>query len=156
VAVVCKPATQLPVLPDGVERWQEADEPSHPALGIAHALESAAGPVLAVATDMPWVGVDECRRLLAVAAGAGSFAAAVVAVADGRIQPAFGLYRPAALGLLKAAVRDEGSLTSAVEALSPTVCDFPAAVLRGVNTPEELTAAELALSGAPAARSPRP
>ena len=30
VAVVCKRDTALPPLPDGVERWDEPDEPRHP------------------------------------------------------------------------------------------------------------------------------
>jgi molybdopterin-guanine dinucleotide biosynthesis protein A len=67
VAVVCKPSTALPSLPEGVERWEEPAEPIHPALGIARALELADGPVLVVATDMPWVGAGECRLLLSAA-----------------------------------------------------------------------------------------
>lgn len=143
VAVVCKRATELPALPDGVERWEEPDEPSHPAVGIAQALESAGGPVLVVATDMPWVGAEECRRLLAAAAtpSPAPAAAAIVATSAGRLQPVLGVYRPAALPELMAAARDGASLRSAVEALRPGLCDLPARVLRGVNTRSELEAA---------------
>lgn len=158
VAVVCKRATDLPALPEGVERWDEPDEPSHPALGIAAALEAAGGPVLVVAADMPWVGVEDCRRLLAaVAAEPG--AAALVAASGQRVQPVLGVYGPAALPGLKAAARDGARLTDAVEALRPAICELPAGALRGVNTPGELeaAAAELAagdwVSGARAARS---
>lgn len=146
VGVVCKRATDLPPLPEGVERWEEPDEPSHPATGVVQALESAAGPVLVIATDMPWVGVQECRALLACAVGA-PVAAAVVATTGGRLQPVLGLYRPAALPALAAAVRDHSPLMEAVEALGPGVCELPARALRGVNTRAELAAGELAAGG---------
>jgi molybdopterin-guanine dinucleotide biosynthesis protein A len=155
LAVVCKRATEVPLLPEGIERWEEPDEPSHPALGIAQALESAGGSVLVVATDMPWVGAGECRLLLGVAAAAEPPPAAVVAVSGGRLAPVLGVYRPAALPALRAAARDGAPLTRAVEALRPVACELPAAVLRGVNAPDELAAAERALIGAAAARSRR-
>ena len=97
VAVVCKPDTVLPELE--AERWDEPAEPRHPLTGIVHALETAGSPVLVCAADMPFVTADACRTVLA-AAGA---APAVVAVADGLLQPAFGMYAPAALAVLRAA-----------------------------------------------------
>lgn len=156
VAVVCKPSTALPVLPAGVERWEEPEEPSHPAVGIVQALESAGGPVLVVATDMPWVGARECRLLLCAASRRPAAVAVLASAGDG-LQPAFGLYRPQALAALRAVARDEGPLTRAVEALAPATCELLAVALRGVNTPAELAAAEreLALSGGAAARPRR-
>ena len=144
VAVVCKPATALPQLPAGVERWDEDDEPRHPATGIASALERAAGPVLVLATDMPFAGRPECERLLA-AAREQPGAAAVIAAAAGRPQPTFGLYRPAALGALRAVAVAGGRLTEAVVALEPAVVELDGAVLAGVNTPAQLAAAERVL-----------
>lgn len=138
VAVVCKRSTSLPSLP-GVERWDEPDTPRHPLTGIVHALETAGGPVLVCAADMPFVTGDACRTLLQAAGSA----VAVVATADGLLQPTFGLYAPAALAGLRAAPED-APLTRAVEGLDPVRVALPAALVRSVNTPEELAeAAEL-------------
>jgi molybdenum cofactor guanylyltransferase len=141
VAVVCKRSTELPALPDGVERWDEPDEPRHPAAGIAHALERARDEVMVCAADMPFVGAAECLALRAAAAGDVD-APAVVARSDGRLEPLFAVYRPRALPSLSEV---SGRLTDAVEALSPAVVELPAGVLRSVNTPEELAAAERTL-----------
>jgi molybdenum cofactor guanylyltransferase len=135
VAVVCKRDTKLPDLP-GTERWEEPDEPRHPLTGIVHALVTAGGPVLVCAADMPFVTVDACRTLLQ-AAGA---TPAVVATADGVLQPTFGLYAPAALDVLRAAPPD-APLTRTVEALDPARVALPAALVRSVNTPEDLAEA---------------
>jgi molybdenum cofactor guanylyltransferase len=137
VAVVCKADTELPPLP-GVERWDEPDEPRHPLTGVVHALETAGGPVLVCAADMPFVTADACRTLLQVAGQGG---AAVVATADGILQPTFGLYAPAALDVLRAAPAD-AALTATVEALDPVRVALPAALVRSVNTPEDLAEAE--------------
>ena len=139
VAVVCKRDTELPDLP-GTERWDEPDEPRHPLTGIVHALETAGGPVLVCAADMPFVTVDACRTLLQ-AAGA---TPAVVATADGVLQPTFGLYAPAALEVLRAAALD-APLTRTIEALDPARVALPAALVRSVNTPEDLAEAEVLL-----------
>jgi len=139
VAVVCKRDTQLPELP-GTERWDEPDEQRHPLTGIVHALVTAGGPVLVCAADMPFVTEDACRTLLH-AAGA---TPAVVATADGVLQPTFGLYAPAALDVLRAAAPG-APLTRTVEALDPARVALPAALVRSVNTPEELAEAEALL-----------
>jgi molybdopterin-guanine dinucleotide biosynthesis protein A len=140
VAVVCKRDTQLPDLP-GTERWEEPDEPRHPLTGIVHALVTAGGPVLVCAADMPFVTADACRTLLQ-AAGA---TPAVVATAEGILQPTFGLYAPAALDVLRAAPAD-APLTATVEALDPVRVALPAALVRSVNTPEDLAEAEALLA----------
>jgi molybdopterin-guanine dinucleotide biosynthesis protein A len=142
VAVVCKPGSALPAL-DGVERWEEPEEPRHPLTGIVYALERADEPVLVCASDMPFVTADACRTLLA-AAGGGA-APAAVAVADGLLQPVFGLYAPAALAGLRAAPPG-ARLTDTVESLEPVRVALPPRLVESVNTPEELAAAEAALA----------
>jgi molybdenum cofactor guanylyltransferase len=139
VAVVCKPDTALPDL-DGAERWDEPEEPRHPIVGIVHALERAGGPVLVCAADMPFVTSDACRTLLAAAGSS----PAVVAVAGGILQPVLGLYAPAALEVLRAA-RADAALTETVESLDPARVALPPAIVRSVNTREELAEAEAAL-----------
>jgi molybdopterin-guanine dinucleotide biosynthesis protein A len=140
VVVVCKPETELPELED-LERWDEPAEPRHPVTGIVHALATAGGPVLVCAADMPFVTADACRTLLHAA----SSSAAVVAVAGGVLQPTFGLYAPAALEQLRAAPAD-APLTRTVEALDPAHVALPAGLVRSVNTPDDLAAAEELLS----------
>ena len=141
VAVVCKPDTELPELP-GVERWDEPQEPRHPLTGIVHALERAGAPVLVCAADMPYVTPDACRSL--VTAGRES-APAVVAVTDGMLQPTFALYTTPALDRLRAA-DPGGPLRAAVESLQPTRVALPRALVRSVNTPEDLATAEAELA----------
>jgi molybdenum cofactor guanylyltransferase len=140
LAVVCKSATRLPELP-GAERWEEPNEPRHPLTGIVHALERAGAPVLVCAADMPFVTPDACRTLIQGAGGS----PAVVATAAGVLQPTFGLYAPAALEALRAAPPDT-SLTSAVEALEPARVAMPPALVRSVNSPEDLAEAEALLA----------
>jgi molybdopterin-guanine dinucleotide biosynthesis protein A len=140
VAVVCKRDTRLPSL-DGIERWDEPDEPRHPLTGIVFALEQAGGPVLVCAADMPFVTADACRTLLQ-AAGTSS---AVVAIAGGVLQPTLGLYAPAALEVLHAAPADS-PLTRTVEALDPARVALPPALVRSVNTRDDLAEAEAELA----------
>jgi len=139
VAVVCKRATALPPLSQGVERWEEPDEPRHPAAGVAHALERAGGPVLVCAADMPFVTAEDCRRL-AEAAAAAPEAAAVVAEAAGWLQPTFAVYRPVALPVLRAC--GNAPLMRAVERLAPSLVSLPPDSMRSVDTPDALAAAE--------------
>ena len=143
VAVVCKRATALPPLPPGVERWDEPDEPRHPAAGVAYALERAADSVLVCAADMPFVTPETCRRL-AEAAAAAPEAPAVVAEAAGWLQPTFAVYRPAALQALRAS--GDAQLIRVVEALSPALVALSARAMRSVDTPEALAAAERELT----------
>jgi molybdenum cofactor guanylyltransferase len=140
VAVVCKRATLLPDLA-GAERWEEPDEPRHPLTGIVHALETAGAPVLVCAADMPFVTADACRTLMQ---GAGA-SPAVVATAERVLQPTFGLYAPAALDILRAAEPD-APLTRTVEALGPARVALPPALVRSINTPDELAEAEALLA----------
>ena len=140
IAIVCKRGTTLPDLPK-VERWDEPDEPRHPLTGIIHALETADAPVLVCAADMPFVTADACRTLM----GAAGASPVVVATAGGTLQPTFALYAPVALAALQAAP-DDAPLTLTVEALEPTRVALPPALLRSVNTPEDLADAEALLA----------
>lgn len=142
VAVVCKASTQLPPL-DGAERWDEPQRPQHPLTGIVHALERAGGAVLVCAADMPFVTSDALRTLLEASPPDGC--SAIVAVADGVLEPVLGLYAPAALETLRAAAPD-APLTETVEALAPARVALPAALVRSIDTPADLARAEAALS----------
>ncbi len=143
VAVVCKLDTVLPPLPSGVERWEEPDQPRHPAAGIAHALEVAGRQVLVCAADMPFV-TPEAVRGLAKAADGASGAPVVVAEASGWLQPTFAVYRAEALPALRTCGRAQ--LTQVVERLGPVLVQMPAGQMRSVDTPEALAAAERELS----------
>jgi molybdopterin-guanine dinucleotide biosynthesis protein A len=141
VAIVAKPDSELPDLP-GVERWDEPAEPRHPLTGIVHALERAGEAVLVCGADMPYVTRDACATLI----GGGGSAPAAVAIAAGVVQPLFAVYAPAALDGLRAAPPD-GRLTDAVEALGPGRVALPPAIVRSVNTPDDLAEAEAELGG---------
>ena len=138
IAFVAKPGSELPDLV-GVERWDEPDEPRHPVVGIIHALEEAAGPVLVCAADMPYIAAEACQALLGGAAG--GTAAAAVGVAGGVVQPLFAIYAPAALDDLRAAEPD-ARLTDVVESLEPARVAVPPPIVRSVNTPDDLAEAE--------------
>ena len=140
VAVVCKPDTELPELA-AAERWDEPEEPRHPRAGIVHALERADAPVLVCAADMPFVTGDACRSLLAAAGSGGT---AVVAASEGVLQPVFALYAPEALEALRSAPAG-APLTATVESLQPVRVALPPAVVRSVNTAEDLASAEASL-----------
>lgn len=143
VAVVCKRATVLPPLAPGVERWEEPDEPHHPAAGIAHALERAGDSVLICAADMPFVTAEACLRL-AAAAGEAPEASAVVAEAAGWLQPTFGVYRPAALPALRGC--GDAQLMRVVGGLAPSLVGLAPGSMRSVDTPDALAAAERELT----------
>ena len=141
IAIVAKPGSELPRLP-GVERWDEPEEPRHPVVGIVHALERGGEAVLVVGADMPYVTPDACASVIA----GGGAAPAAVAVAGGVVQPLFAVYAPAALEPLRAAGAD-GRLTDMVESLGPGRVALPPAIVRSVNTPEDLAEAEAELGG---------
>jgi molybdenum cofactor guanylyltransferase len=141
VAIVGKPGQELPEL-EGVERWDEPAMPRHPLTGIVYALERAEEAVLVCAADMPFVTPEACRTLMA----AGGTAAAAVAVAGGVLQPVLAVYGPAALPTLRAAEPD-APLTRTVEALEPARVALPPPLVRGIDTLEELAAADAELLG---------
>ena len=135
VVVVAKADT---VLPQGLERWDEPDEPRHPVAGIAHALTEAREEVLVCAADMPFVVRGALRELVAEARPPATVAWA------GRLQPLLGVYYPDALPALRAAPAD-APLTATVESLGPWVVELPAEVVRSIDTPEDLADAEGAI-----------
>lgn len=134
--VIAKADTELPSLP-GVTVWIEPDAPSHPLVGLVHALEMAEGrPVLVCAGDLPFVTPRVVRRL----AGGTRGASAVLAAAEGHVQPLLGWYHPRALASLREI--DAGSgvpLREAVARLRPVVVDIgDPDLLFNVNSPGDL------------------
>jgi molybdenum cofactor guanylyltransferase len=133
--VVAKADTPLPPL--GVEVWLEPADPQHPLLGIVTALERAGRPVVAAGCDQPWLPA----ALLAALAAAGPGAAAPFA--GGEPAPLPARYPPEALDALRAALDARAPLRRTLTALDPVRVELgDPGVLAGVNTPEELAAAE--------------
>ena len=132
VVVVCKPATPLPDLPDGVAVWHEDDPRQHPLVGVIAALERAPGPIVVCAGDMPGLDAATVRALRDAPP-----AAAVVAAADGRLQPLLARYAPDALPVLRAMDPDEPA-TSVLERLDPVRVEIDARIARNVNAPGDL------------------
>ncbi len=148
VAVVAKPATELPELP-GVEVWREPESPHHPLVGIVEALRRAGGrAVLVCAADLPFVTV-EVLGALARADPAG--APAVLAVSPARgLQPLVGCYQPVAEGLLAAdAAAGTVAVRAAVRAIGARKLQVgDERAFFNVNTPQDLARAEEMLAGA--------
>ncbi len=142
VAVIAKADTPLPAIGYGVLVWREPDEPQHPLAGVVAALGAAAGrPVVVLACDMPFVTAELVRAL----ATAETAAPAVVARAEGRIQPLAARYDARALELLRD-FDPGGPAIAQVAALAPLALDVDPELLVNVNRPEDLAAAEAALS----------
>jgi molybdopterin-guanine dinucleotide biosynthesis protein A len=136
--VVAKRASPLPEL--DVPVVVEPDEPTHPLCGVVAALE-AAGDVVAVACDQPWVGGDV---LAALAARPEDVAAPLVA---GRLEPFPGRYGARALPGLRAALAAEQSLRATLAALGAAPVDLapygdPARLVASLNTPAAVQAAQ--------------
>ena len=137
VAVVAKVDTELPSL-FGATIWIEPSEPRHPLTGILHALSLAEGrPVLVCASDMPFVPPS---LIGAIAFANAADAPAVVASADGELQPLLARFAPAALEPLTEAARDPGvALRDAVQALGPALYEVEdRECLFNVNSPDDL------------------
>jgi molybdopterin-guanine dinucleotide biosynthesis protein A len=133
VVIVAKPSTELPSLP-GVTVWLEAEVPSHPLIGIVHALSLAEGrPVLVCASDLPFVTPAAIERL----AGADPQGApAVIATAAGQVQPLLGCYQPATLE--RVSVGAERPMREVVAELGARTLEVDPHVLFNVNYPEDL------------------
>ena len=129
VAIVAKRDSELPLL-DGVERWDEPDEPRHPLAGIVHALERAHEDVLVCAADMPRVTPEACRTLIDGRA---------IATAGGRLQPLLGVYRPEWVAAFREAPPG-APLTRTLEALDPPLVELPEEIVLSVDTPAALRA----------------
>jgi molybdenum cofactor guanylyltransferase len=153
VVVVAKADTKLPSLV-GATVWIEPAMPSHPLVGIMHALALAEGrPILVCAADLPFV-TSELIAALASADPGG--APAVIASSDGHDQPLLGCYQPEALeqlqrpGLAPAApVRDH------VAALDPLLFEVgDPELLFNVDAPDDLLQAAAMLDARRRRRPP--
>ena len=124
-------AAGLDVVPD--------DRPGEgPVPAIATALATAApDSVVVAACDLPDLDGNAVAELLAAADAVG---APVVAAADvGGEQHLLSVWRPQALPALTAAIADGvRSYRHALERLGAATVELPAAVLRNVNTPNDL------------------
>ena len=135
VAVIAKPDTALPELPEGVRRVDEPVEPRHPATGIVAALRAAGGrPVLVLACDLPRVGAATVDALLPEPA-AGSLV--VAAAAQGRVQPLIARYEAAALSRLER-FEPQYPATGLALGLGASLVPVPDEAATGVNDAEEL------------------
>jgi molybdenum cofactor guanylyltransferase len=146
VAVVAKPDTALPPLPD-VEIWIESAQPRHPLVGILHALCMAGGrPVLVCPADLPFITAAALSRL--AAADPGEAPAVIAASPDGQTQPLLGCYQPSAAGLLAPAAREATApVRAAVAAIAPRLLVIePAQLLFNVNSSDDLRRAQERIS----------
>jgi molybdopterin-guanine dinucleotide biosynthesis protein A len=144
VAIVAKADSELPHLP-GVTVWTEPSAPSHPLVGIVHALGLAGNgrPILVCAADMPFVPPALVTR---IAATDPAGAPAVVPTCNGELQPLLALYLPAATAALARVVAAEGPLRSEVAAIGPRLLEVEdRSAFFNVNTPEDLLVAEAIL-----------
>jgi molybdenum cofactor guanylyltransferase len=137
VAILAKAGTSLPSL-SRVAVWIEPESPRHPLVGITQALALAGGrPVLVCPADMPFVTPELVRRLVKADPGR---APAVVACAQGRMQPLLGCYQPRALDLLAGPARAAtGRVMEIVAAIEPVrlEVDDPDELF-DVDTPDDL------------------
>ncbi|MGH2870460.1 MAG: molybdenum cofactor guanylyltransferase [Solirubrobacteraceae bacterium] len=143
VTVIAKPNTALPDLA-GIQVWSEPAEPSHPLVGIVHALRLARGrAVLVCAADLPFVTPATLRALAGADAGG---APAVLAAVDGVAQPLLGRYEPGCAALLEPAAREgRVAMRAVVGALDARLFELDEAELLNVNTLEDLGRAEARL-----------
>ncbi len=150
VAVVAKPDTALPDLA-GIPVWSEPAEPSHPLVGIVHALRLAGGrAVLVCAADLPFVTPATLRALAAADAGG---ARAVIAAVDGVTQPLLGRYEPGCMAQLETAIEGRVAMRAVVAALGARPFELDARELFNVNTPEDLRRAEARMHDQPKVKS---
>ncbi len=136
VAILAKAGTELPPV-SGVAVWLEPESPRHPVIGITQALTLAAGrPVLICAGDLPFVTPELVRRLVKADPGRSP---AVVACAEGQMQPLLGCYQPRALELLaREAKAASGRLMEIVGAIDPVLLECDPDELFDVDSHEDL------------------
>jgi molybdopterin-guanine dinucleotide biosynthesis protein A len=118
--------------------WIEPERPSHPLVGITHALALAGGrPVLVCGADLPFVTPELIRRLIRADPGR---APAVVASARGAMNPLLGCYQPRALDLLSREARAPvAPLAETVAAIDPILLEADDPMeLFDVDTPDDL------------------
>jgi molybdopterin-guanine dinucleotide biosynthesis protein A len=137
VVVIAKSDTELPGLP-GVTVWIEPEQVTHPLVGITQALVLGDGrSVLVCAVDLPFVSSALIERL---AAADPLGAPAVVAAADGVMQPLLGCYQPQAGALLLGSGGGfDRPLGETVAALAPRLLEVDdPQQLFNVNSPYDL------------------
>jgi len=137
VVILAKADTRLPYV-SGVTVWIEPDSRRHPIIGIMQAIALADGrPVLVCGADLPFVSVGLVKRLARANPGR---APAVIACAQGELQPLLGCYQRRALPLLRA---DAAALTrplrETIAAIDPVrfEVDDPDELF-DVDTPDDL------------------
>jgi len=137
VVILAKADTRLPYV-SGVTVWIEPDSRRHPIIGIMQAIALADGrPVLVCGADLPFVSVGLVKRLARANPGR---APAVIACAQGEMQPLLGCYQRRALPLLRA---DAAALTrplrETIAAIDPVrfEVDDPDELF-DVDTPDDL------------------
>jgi molybdopterin-guanine dinucleotide biosynthesis protein A len=125
--------------------WVEPEEPSHPLLGIMHALSLAEGrPILACAGDLPFVNPEAVEQLVGADP---ADAPAVIAAAGAQTQPLLGCYQPVALERLGRRP-PEGPVRDAIAELGARTVEVDPLVLFNVNYPEDLLQATALLDTA--------
>ncbi len=152
VAVVSKPETVLPPLPNDVEVWRESSSLCHPVVGVLEALERARGAAVVIcAVDLPLVSVAVIELLASTPANG---AKAVIAGAAGHVQPLLARYEPSAAAWLRRAPA-QAPLMTTVMGLDPRVVAVDERALVNVNTPADLQAAARVLGARQADQTAR-
>ncbi|MGI8631547.1 MAG: molybdenum cofactor guanylyltransferase [Solirubrobacterales bacterium] len=131
-AVVCKPDTPLPDLPDDVPVWHDRWPQRHPLAGVLTALHHAGGRVAVLACDMPLVSADLLRRI----AGAGT--GTVVAAGPEGAEPLCGVYAPGDAEALREALLAAEPLRRAIERIGAVTVAAGGEELANINRPEQL------------------
>lgn len=137
VAILAKTDTKLPPLA-GVTVWIEPEPERNPLVGITRALALAGGhPVLVCAADLPLVTPELVRRLVRADPRR---APAVVACAQGVLQPLLGCYQPRALELLAGPAREPtASVLETIATIDPILVEAEDPEdLFDVDTPDDL------------------
>lgn len=142
--VVAKRHSLLPPL-GSVAVLHEPDEPTHPLVGIGHALRVLRTPVVVCAADMPFVPPQLFTHLAELGGPA------VVTATEAAVQPLVGRYTPALLPAIDRAIATGASLRGFLDDLDDDVrivgpvelrrFGDPELMMRDIDTHRELLAA---------------
>jgi molybdenum cofactor guanylyltransferase len=144
VLVVAKADNAIERFAAGAELLTEPDLPRHPLRGIVSALEHTRGPVVVCACDMPFVNAGVIRMLADLPD------ALAVVQAGGHPQPMLGRYTPLVLDALIAAMTADSPVRDTLRAAGARLLPSesldawgdPELIVRDIDTPEQLAAAE--------------